>query len=212
MKEDILTPDKANADIPRRAGVPAEGQRPGLSRPCGSATSSSAAAPCPRGWATASARRRGCPTARRRRSRPSPRPGGHAPPSTRSANPVNIDKVDKAVDGGAGAVPERRPDADGTGRRQEGVPGSPESGPDRRRGDRRADRVEPAPGPDVRPRAELEKRIAALTPDEVQGRVPQARRPEEAGHHPGGGLQEVGGPGQKKSPGPYGPGLSDSAN
>ena len=39
--------------------------------------------------------------------------------------------------------------------------------------------------------SDMEKRIAALTPDDVKDGVPQVHRPEEAGHHPGGRLQEV---------------------
>ena len=61
-----------------------------------------------------------------------------------STNPANIDRVEKAVHGGAERVPHRRPDADGTGRREEGVPGGAEGRPHRRRRHRRPDRREPA--------------------------------------------------------------------
>ena len=54
--------------IPRRALVPRSRTATPTTPRSGSATSSSAAARSPRGWATAFARRTGCPTARPRRS------------------------------------------------------------------------------------------------------------------------------------------------
>ena len=62
VKKNILTPDKANAVFVAGLAFPLKEMTP-TTPPCASATSCSAAARCPLAWATASARRKDCPTA-----------------------------------------------------------------------------------------------------------------------------------------------------
>ena len=117
----IETPDKANAVYVAGLMLADERHRPGLRRRWRWATTSSAAARCRRGWATASARRRACPTASASQFSADAMDKSARFMMFAICNPKNIDKVDKAIaeeldkflkDGvereGAGRRPRRR--------------------------------------------------------------------------------------------------------
>ena len=97
LKEDIVTPDKSNAEYLAGLSFALSGRATLTTPRSGSATSFSAAARSPRGSATEFARRTGFLTARPRRSPLHPATRWPQLTVTVSTNPANIDKVTAAV-------------------------------------------------------------------------------------------------------------------